>query len=314
MGGTVSQSGVQSSSDFIFTGNVYTTNSQASSSQSFEFDVTDQEETVTLKVPIFDLSATIAPAPAWAYELFHRTNSQPFTWDYYFFPGTNVFALPVGQYRMRVFAACSVSGGNNSASCTFADTISFSNMQIKGGALQTTPLVPGTPGYFQRAEPRRWFDPPAVSEFSFQMTTNSLFTGIPNFPTGFSNSFEVVAEGSSLGNFTTNDSVNFVELLGHGVPSFHVRNITPLVDGSSPTAFPIMLDFDTEVADFVMIPNPGVIPLRQANGSLDVYFAGVLESSTNLLSWTEVPGTPTSPFTVTNFNTDPRLFFRARQN
>ena len=75
-----------------------------------------------------------------------------------------------------------------------------------------------------------------------------------SLPTGFSAPFEVLAENTSLGFFGIDTSVNFLELLGHGVSAFTVRGITPGVDSTSPIAFPIQLDFDTETASFTMTP------------------------------------------------------------
>jgi hypothetical protein len=54
--------------------------------------------------------------------------------------------------------------------------------------------------------------------------------------------------------FWPDRSVNFIELLGHGVSAFTVKNITPGVDATSLTGFPIQLDFDTETASFTMTP------------------------------------------------------------
>ena len=144
------------------------------------------------------------------------------------------------------------------------------------------------------------------------MTSNSLFTQIMSFPTGFSDAFEVVAEGQVLGTFTSDQSLNFVELLGHGVPSFRVGNIMPAVDPSDPTAFPIQLDFDTATADFLMIPNPGVVLFQDSNNFL-VYFAGLLQQSIDLTNWGDVPGSPPSPLLVPRSKAPPNLFFRAQQ-
>ena len=75
-----------------------------------------------------------------------------------------------------------------------------------------------------------------------------------SFPTGFSAEFEVLVNNISLGFFNTDQSVNFTELLGHGVSSFAIRNITPGVDPASLTAFPIQLAFNNATASFTMTP------------------------------------------------------------
>jgi hypothetical protein len=45
------------------------------------------------------------------------------------------------------------------------------------------------------------------------------------------------ASGTSLGDFTAGQSVDFVPLLGHGVSDFDVIGISPLVDPSNTSAF-----------------------------------------------------------------------------
>jgi hypothetical protein len=280
--------------------------------QGFDFDVVGQSETLTVDFSSFVTSTTAnsTQPPSAAFAFFYRANGQglfsPLT-----APGTRVINVDPGQYRLLIAVAASQTTlGGQHQSVDFANTIVFSNLGIAPGAFQKIPVVPPVSGTFRSVGRREWFDPPAVDEFFFQMTSNSLFTGIFNFPTGFSNSFEVLTEGQSLGSFTSDESVNFVELLGHGVASFRVRNITPKVDASDPKAFPIQLDFDTETADFVMIPNPGVI-LSQDNDNFIAHFAGVLEQSTNLTSWGDVQGSPPSPLLVPKSSAPSRLFFRA---
>ncbi len=304
---------------------------QCTVSQIFDFDVTDQTETVRLTFPFL-----VASNGYVEWEFTGRINGQNYGGGSLAVPTSIVYemALGPGQYQLRAYGL--VANPYNTAGLYFvnySNIISFTNLVIEPGASQSNPVVPRgshthgapVPQVFEWSPRHVYNDPPAANEFSFQILTNSLFEGvavitnslfrgIDAFPTGFNNSFEVLAEGESLGSFTTNESVSFTDLLGHGVSSFRVRNITPVVDGSSPTAFPIMLDFTTELASFVMIPNPGVVPIREDNGALDVYFAGVLESSTNLVNWADVPGPPTSPFRTANFSATPRLFFRARQN
>jgi VPDSG-CTERM motif len=161
--------------------------------------------------------------------------------------------LAPGSYRLEAGVTIHDAIQASQRSVTFADTISFTNLEIAPGAFQTHPLTdPGNA--FTDVPAGSWFDPPTTSEFEFQMTDSALFTQIMSLPTGFGAPFEVLAENTSLGFFGTDTSVNFLELLGHGVSAFTVRGITPGVDPASLTAFPIQLDFDTETASFTMTP------------------------------------------------------------
>lgn len=109
---------------------------------------------------------------------------------------------------------------------------------------------------FLTQRPRRWFDPPTASGFVYTMSpdSNSLFTEIVDFPTGIDgdNLFTVSVGDTILGQFSPGQSVNFVDLLGHGVDEFAITGIDPLIDPESPNPFPLMLDFNTETADFTM--------------------------------------------------------------
>jgi len=136
-------------------------------------------------------------------------------------------------------------------SYSFSEPVSFAR-----GVLQSTPILPDSPGAFLAAPSGAWFDPPATSGFDFAMTGASLFTDILGFPTGIDadGAFEVWVGALSLGTFNVGDGVNFVDLVGNGVSSFRITGINPAVDGGDPLAFPIQLAFDTATADFTMTP------------------------------------------------------------
>ena len=173
-------------------------------------------------------------------------------------PDSLQFTLGTGYYEyVAAVGFDPFSGGDDAIdlSASFANTVGFTNLVIADGVFQSQPIV-STDFHFVGAPSRGWFDPPTATEFTFEMTDASLFTEIMNFPTGFDAPFEVVAENTSLGLFTVNDSVNFTELLGHGVSSFAVKNITPGVDPESATAFPIQLAFNNATASFTMTPTP----------------------------------------------------------
>jgi hypothetical protein len=96
----------------------------------------------------------------------------------------------------------------------------------------------------------KWYDPPSAYGFRYEMTGNSLFTSILNFPVGFENPFTVSVGDTNLGEFLPGDSIDFVSLLGGGVSEFTITGLN--VDPTNPTAFPIKLDFDTDTASFDM--------------------------------------------------------------
>ncbi len=96
----------------------------------------------------------------------------------------------------------------------------------------------------------KWYDPPSAYGFRYEMTGDSLFTSILNFPVGFENPFTVSVGDTNLGEFLPGDSIDFVSLLGNGVSEFTITGLD--VDPTNPTAFPIKLDFDTDTASFDM--------------------------------------------------------------
>ncbi|WP_449420345.1 DUF7453 family protein [Phormidium nigroviride] len=136
------------------------------------------------------------------------------------------------------------------------------------GETQGTPLMPtsgttgkdGTLWSFINTPGRIWYDPIPAEGFNFKMTSDSLFTEIMNFPANFAKPFILAVKDTILGEFTAGDKVKFSdynELLGDllkegfGVQEFTISGIS--VDASSPTAFPIKLDFSTETASFDMV-------------------------------------------------------------
>ena len=148
------------------------------------------------------------------------------------------------------------------------------NIVIGQGASQDDPILPSVaepgPGsfLFESAQSGAWFDPPLTDTFRFEMRDGSLFTHILALPGGFDGPFSVSAGGQDLGAFLGGDSVSFLGLLGHGVDSFEVSGIGPLVDAEDPNAFPIQLAFDQPTATFSMtavtVPLPGGLLLLPA--------------------------------------------------
>jgi len=243
-----------------------------------------------------------------------------YDFDLFYSPGVSVFELPEGDYRLSLFVCSANPAGYGSGgfAVSWRHAVRFSNLTPSPGWQHTFPVLkdPGSGHYcydFRDIPKATWVGSPAANEFSFQMIGNSLFTGIMGFPPGFTNQFEIVAAGASLGFFTTNQPVDFVGLIGNAIRSFDVRNIGPLVEGGISNTFAIMLNYDTPTADFVMIPYPGLTVLSETNGNASVYFAGALEQSTNLIDWTDVPGSPSSPYLVTPATSPVPIFFRTRR-
>lgn len=133
------------------------------------------------------------------------------------------------------------------------------------GATQQNPIMPTVtrPNRWEFINiPRgNWVDPPTAYGFRYQMTSDSLFTEIIDFPTGFANPFTVLVKDAILGEFTAGNSVkfsNYSTLLGdllvsdRGVKEFSIIGLN--VDPTNPTAFPLQLDFNTDTANFNMYP------------------------------------------------------------
>lgn len=148
------------------------------------------------------------------------------------------------------------------------------------GSSQQNPIMPNVtlPGLwsFFDVPTDRHIDPPTAYGFRYEMTSDSLFTQIRDFPTGFNTPFTVLVKDILLGEFTVGNSVNFSnysKLLGNlliggsGVKEFSVTGLN--VDPTNPAAFPIKLAFNTAKANLNMhallkeeaeaVPEPSVM-------------------------------------------------------
>lgn len=140
---------------------------------------------------------------------------------------------------------------------------------LSDGITETSPVLPsdtippGTGGsvdgvyVFNNVPSGRWYDPPIANGFVYTMTSGDHFTSIQDFPTGFNNPFTVTAEGQSWSG-SPGSPVDFLALLGHGVSSFSISGISPGVDATDSSAFPLLLNFDSTTASFTMaaVPEP----------------------------------------------------------
>lgn len=126
------------------------------------------------------------------------------------------------------------------------------------GESQENPFLPdiiednGSGWWFDRVPSGQWFDPPTTFGFGYEMKSDSLFTAILGFPTGFDSPFTVSVGNEVLGQFSPGQTVSFLDTLGWGVSHFTITGISPTVDLSDPMAFPLQLKFSTQEASFRM--------------------------------------------------------------
>lgn len=142
---------------------------------------------------------------------------------------------------------------------------------ISPGSSENNPVLPGGMANgafsFVGVVTGAWVDPPVAEGFHYTMNSDSLFTEIQDFPTGFPNPFTVSVNGQELGEFGPGDSVDFTQFPGGGVKEFMITGLTPLVDPENPIAFPLKIGFDTETADFRMaaILDPEAVAFYEEN-------------------------------------------------
>jgi len=175
---------------------------------------------------------------------------------------TQTIVLAPGAYRIRVNSSIvtPILYASSSAMVTLSDAFGFpSGVSFDPGLSPTNPILPGPtlPGHhypFVSVPSHHWFDPEMAGGFHFQMTDGNLFDSISGLPSGFSDPFEVLVDGTPLGFFTSADIVDFVGLLGHGVSEFDIQHIVPAVNATDPTVFPIALTFNVDTGSFEMTP------------------------------------------------------------
>ena len=235
--------------------------------------------------------------------------------------GNYGFALTPGRYRFQIDLTLLVpSIQPQDFTFGYANAVHFTNLIVVPGASQNNPILgaptvpPVAPGRSFTAVPRgRFYDPPLAQGYTFTATGTALFKEIMAFPSGIPAEYYVTTEGSTYGPFEAQQSMSFVTLHGHAVGNFVVKGIKPFVDATSPVAFPIMLDFTEELADFTMIPiaAPDVQLVTLPNGDLQFTFVGVLQSSSDLNAWTDVTPEPVSPYVLPKAQIGGSKVFRA---
>lgn len=128
------------------------------------------------------------------------------------------------------------------------------------GATQANPIMPDVSDdergiyQFSSGASGSWFDPIVFENYLFSMDSNSFFTDILSFPTGFGANFGLYGFDDEdnvfdLGSFLFTDSVDFTHLVDADITSFLVTGIE---DDDDTHQFPIQLGFSTSVADFSM--------------------------------------------------------------
>jgi hypothetical protein len=140
---------------------------------------------------------------------------------------------------------------------------------VEPGTSPADPILPFVPApgafEFPAPLPRRWYDPPFVSGFEYELLGGGLFTavGAPPPVLGFG-SVDIEVGGSVIGSLLPGEVYTF----GTPVASFKLLGIAPLLDAADPgfsTAFPTYLDFSgsasllkmTGITVAAPIPEPG---------------------------------------------------------
>jgi hypothetical protein len=179
-----------------------------------------------------------------------------------------------------------ILGPNETATYTTTTIFATRNTTFNPpGFSQNNPILPQIIGPgggfgFNDVPNGRWYDPPITFGYEYSMVSDSLFTEILGFPTGFNAPFSVSVGGVDLGQFSPGATVDFVSLLGQGVPTFSVTGLSPLVDPTDPLGFPLQLAFSTQTASFRMTPLAIPEPTSMLGVAAATLIGGVLRVRT----------------------------------
>ncbi|MGD9719720.1 MAG: PEP-CTERM sorting domain-containing protein [Pirellulales bacterium] len=188
--------------------------------------------------------------------------------DSYIYWTDQVISIPAaGTYSLNFRTTAQLyQGGAFYTAGMYVDEVSLDALSSQDLPFLPNETLPGTPGeppifVFEDVPSGQWVDPPMAAGFAYEMTSDSLFTGILDFPTGFTQPFTVAVGDSILGQYGPGQSVDFTSFAGGGVANFSVTGLDPGADPNSPTAFPLRLLFNTNTADFTMqaileVPEP----------------------------------------------------------
>jgi hypothetical protein len=168
------------------------------------------------------------------------------------------FTISAPSTTVAVSGASSSSAPKFSASATLDWTYNYTPI----GLTQSDPIMPTTDingvYSFSAVPSGRWFDPVTNGAYEYQITSaNGSFSGIGDFPTGFTAEFDVTAGDVDYGMFGPGDSLTFPA----GTTSFTVSDIEPAVTPGTSTDFPIQLDFNADGVTFTAtaVPEPSML-------------------------------------------------------
>jgi hypothetical protein len=155
---------------------------------------------------------------------------------------------------------------------------------------QSKPLLPTSvnagKAAFNNVRSGGWFDPATAHGFDYHITTpGALFTSI-TLPTGFNKPFTISSGGSILGTPLSSGGSILGTVMGGqsftfpgvGVTEFEVTGITPLVDPTDNSAFPLQIFFNEPSASFTIeaLPDPAAAIPEPAALALLVIAAGIM--------------------------------------
>jgi hypothetical protein len=131
------------------------------------------------------------------------------------------------------------------------------------GQSQSVPVLPEVlnTGSFQFTDQPSgsWFDPPTAYGFHYIGTFGTQFASM-TFPTGFTGSL-LDSTNTLLDTFSGGGTYIFTA----PASDFSITGLSPLVDPSSPTAFPLYLEFADQTGSFTMDP---LYPPSEVTGSI----------------------------------------------
>ncbi|MCC6588382.1 MAG: hypothetical protein IT168_16940 [Bryobacterales bacterium] len=130
---------------------------------------------------------------------------------------------------------------------------------IEPGTNPNVPILPFVPApatfVFPAPPPRRWFDPPFVDSFFYELLGGALFTevGTPPLSFGFGD-VDIEVDGSVIATLAPGSFFSFPT----PVAKFRISGISPKADAGDPTAFPTFLDWTGTATELRMTGDVGI--------------------------------------------------------
>jgi hypothetical protein len=88
-----------------------------------------------------------------------------------------------------------------------------------------------------------WVDPPTTYGYLYDLTSGGTITEIAGLPSGYSNLIVEDGSGNPIGTIADSSAISPLNPFYVGSSEFQIVGITPLVDGTNPSAFPVLLEF-----------------------------------------------------------------------